>query len=229
MRSQVPPPPHAAPPKGAPGKSAPLRKEGDLVGRIEVPRLKLSAIVLEGSDSKTLSLGVGRIPETSEPGEPGNVVLGGHRDTFFRPLSGIREGDAIRLVTAEGSYRYSVDWTTVVDPEDNAVLKPTPQPSLTLVTCYPFHYVGPAPRRFIVRAHQELEPEAAPPAEATKQAPPPAIDRHVPSPHRHIARARLQKARLASPPARGVETGRSKRNVSSYRPSRWLRRHLRLH
>jgi len=130
------------------------RRSGSLVGRIEIPRLKLSAVVLEGSDNSVLDLGVGRIPETSEPGEAGNVVLGGHRDTFFRPLSGIRGGDSINIVTPEGSYKYTVDWMRVVDPDDTAVLKATPERSLTLVTCYPFHFVGPAPRRFIVRAHQ---------------------------------------------------------------------------
>jgi sortase A len=119
----------------------------------------LSAIVLEGSDSRTLGLGVGRIPETAEPGESGNVVLSGHRDTFFRPLRGIRTGDRIAMVTRGGSYRYVVDWTAVVDPEDTATLKPTRDRSLTLVTCYPFRYVGSAPQRFIVRARQ-IEPGA---------------------------------------------------------------------
>jgi sortase A len=114
----------------------------------------LSAIVLEGSDSRTLDLGVGRIMETAEPGESGNVVLSGHRDTFFRPLRGIRAGDRIAMVTRGGSYQYVVDWTKIVDPSDTATLKPTPGQSLTLVTCYPFRYVGPAPQRFIVRARQ---------------------------------------------------------------------------
>jgi sortase A len=127
---------------------------GSLVGRLEIPRLRLSAIVLEGSDSRTLDLGVGRIPETAEPGESGNLVLSGHRDTFFRPLRGIRAGDRIAMVTRGGSYQYVVDWTAVVDPADTATLKTTPVRSLTLVTCYPFRYVGPAPQRFIVRARQ---------------------------------------------------------------------------
>ena len=126
------------------------------MGRLEIPRLRLSAIVLEGSDSRTLDLGIGRIPETAEPGESGNVVLSGHRDTFFRPLRGIRTGDRIAMVTRGGSYQYVVDWTAVVDPADTATLKATPVRSLTLVTCYPFRYVGPAPQRFIVRARQVL-------------------------------------------------------------------------
>jgi sortase A len=127
---------------------------GSLVGRLEIPRLRLSAIVLEGSDSRTLGLGVGRIPQTAEPGESGNVVLSGHRDTFFRPLGRIRTGDRIAMVTRGGSYHYVVDWTAVVDPEDTATLKATPDRALTLVTCYPFRYVGPAPQRFVVRARQ---------------------------------------------------------------------------
>ena len=125
-----------------------------LVGRVEIPRLHVSAIVLEGSDTRTLSHGVGRIPETADPGQAGNVVLGGHRDTFFRPLRAIRRGDRINMVTPAGSYSYQVDWTSVVDPTDVSSLKSTKSHSLTLVTCYPFYYVGPAPQRFIVRAHQ---------------------------------------------------------------------------
>jgi sortase A len=130
------------------------REPGSLVGRLEIPRLRMSAIVLEGSDSRTLRLGVGRIPETADPGQAGNVVLSGHRDTFFRPLRTIRAGDQVVLTTPEGPYRYVVEWTAVVDPSDSVWLKATPDRSLTLVTCYPFRYIGPAPQRFIVRAHQ---------------------------------------------------------------------------
>jgi sortase A len=133
---------------------SPPRAVGSLVGRLEIPRLRLSAIVLEGSDSRTLRLGVGRIPETADPGEAGNLVLSGHRDTFFRPLRAIRAGDRVTLVAPGGPYCYEVEWTAVVDPSDVAALKATPRPSLTLVTCYPFRYIGPAPRRFIVRARQ---------------------------------------------------------------------------
>jgi len=146
----------SSPPRELPGPPAHWSRPatGSLVGRLEIPRLRLSAIVLEGSDSRTLDLGVGRIPETAEPGESGNIVLSAHRDTFFRPLRGIRKGDRIAMVTRGGSYQYVVDWTAVVDPADTATLKATPIRSLTLVTCYPFRYVGPAPQRFIVRARQ---------------------------------------------------------------------------
>lgn len=132
----------------------PPRKAGSLVGRLEIPRLHMSAMVLEGADDRTLDLGIGRIPQTADPGQAGNVALGGHRDTFFRPLQGIRRGDEIRMTTPTGSFRYRVDWTKVVGPENTEVLMPTPAPALTLVTCYPFRYIGPAPERFIVRARQ---------------------------------------------------------------------------
>ncbi len=171
LRAKVPAPPLPVPGSFSHQGEAEPRKPGSLVGRIEIPRLKLSAIVLEGSDSRVLNLGVGRIPETSEPGEPGNVVLGGHRDTFFRPLSGIRKGDGIKIQTPHGAYKYTVDWMDVVDPENTALLKATPQRSLTLVTCYPFHFVGPAPRRFIVRAHQDTEASAASTANPTQLPP----------------------------------------------------------
>ena len=141
--------PHSLP---APPPPVLSRKTGSLVGRLEIPRLKISTIVLEGSDNRTLQLGVGLVPESAGPGEAGNMVLGGHRDTFFRPLRRIRKGDRLMLVTPQGRYRYEVQWISIVKPSDTDVLKPTRQPSLTLVTCYPFWYVGAAPDRFIVRA-----------------------------------------------------------------------------
>ena len=134
-----------------PRERAPFQT-GDVVGRLEIPSLEMSAIILEGSDARTLRLGVGRVPGSAYPGQAGNIVLGGHRDTFFRPLRQIRPGAAVQLVTLHGTYRYIVRWTAVVSPDDTAVLKETAEPSLTLVTCYPFHFVGPAPERFVVRA-----------------------------------------------------------------------------
>ncbi len=138
--------PQAPPPK-------PL-EEGALVGRIEIPRLGISTIVLEGVDSKTLRHGVGHIPETARPGTVGNVGLAAHRDSFFRSLKDIRKNDIIRLRTLDGSYQYRVEWTEIVDPEDTQVLADTGIPELTLVTCYPFYYVGSAPNRFIVHAQR---------------------------------------------------------------------------
>lgn len=128
--------------------------EGSLIGRIEVPRLGVSAIVLEGIGKKTLRRAVGRIPDTAMPGGPGNVGLAGHRDSFFRGLKEVRENDLITLKTLDGTFHYRVDWIDVVKPEDTHVLADVGSPALTLVTCYPFFYVGSAPDRFIVRARQ---------------------------------------------------------------------------
>ena len=134
---------------------APLRERparGAAIGRIEIPRLGVSAIIRAGSDARTLRLAVGYIPGTALPGERGNTGLAAHRDTFFRRLRDIRTDDEIRIVTKEGTYRYDVDSTRIVQPKDVWVLNPTPEPALTLVTCYPFNYIGSAPERFIVRA-----------------------------------------------------------------------------
>jgi sortase A len=132
-------------------RAAPPR--GSAIGRIEIPRLGVAAIVRAGSDARTLRLAVGHIPGTALPGEGGNIGLAAHRDTFFRRLGDIREGDDVRVVTPEGTFTYRVEGTKVVNPSDVWVLDPTEQPALTLVTCYPFRYVGSAPQRFIVRAH----------------------------------------------------------------------------
>jgi sortase A len=124
----------------------------DWLGRLEIPRLNLSVIVLEGDDDAILKLGVGHVPGTVVPGQPGNAALAGHRDTFFRPLRGIQKGDEIRWTSPEYSRQYRVLSLSVVDPTDRTVLEPTDKDSLTLITCYPFNFIGPAPKRFIVRA-----------------------------------------------------------------------------
>lgn len=129
--------------------------EGSLFGRIAIPRLDVSTIVLEGVDASTLRQGAGHIPETAEPGDHGNVGIAAHRDSFFRALKDIRKNDIVRLETLEGTFRYRVDWTRIVTPDDVAVLGDTADPELTLVTCYPFYFVGSAPQRFIVRAIRE--------------------------------------------------------------------------
>ena len=127
---------------------------GGLVASIEIPRLGISAVVAEGVDTLTLRRAVGHIPGTGLPGEPGNIVLAGHRDTFFRPLRNIERNDIVKLVTPLGEYRYRVVSTKVVSPSDTAVLSPSGNQVLTLVTCYPFYFVGPAPSRFVVRAER---------------------------------------------------------------------------
>jgi sortase A len=130
---------------------------GSPLGRIEISSVGLAAMIMEGVDGRTLRHAVGHIPGTPLPGERGNVALAGHRDTFFRGLRNIHDEDEITLTTLRGSYRYRVDWTQAVEPTDTKVLAATPDDSLTLVTCYPFFFVGPAPRRFIVRAHRISE------------------------------------------------------------------------
>jgi sortase A len=127
---------------------------GGLIGRIEIPRLLLSVVVIEGIDRTTLRRAVGHIPGTALPGRPGNVGLAGHRDTFFRPLKDLRVKDEILLSTLKGNFKYVVVSLTIVDPDDVGVLAPSRENVLTLVTCYPFYYIGPAPHRWIVRARQ---------------------------------------------------------------------------
>lgn len=134
--------------------------EGDLIGRIQIPRVGVSAIVLHGVGKKTLRRGVGHIPGTALPEHGGNVALAGHRDSFFRGLKDIRENDTIELTTPDGTFEYRVEWTKIVRPRETDVLEEEDTPSLTLVTCYPFYYVGSAPKRFIVRAHRIDGPEA---------------------------------------------------------------------
>jgi sortase A len=129
--------------------------EGSLFGRISIPRLDVSTIVLEGVDAATLRRGAGHIPETAISGDRGNVGIAAHRDSFFRALKDVRKNDIVRLETLEGTYRYRVDWTRIVAPDETEVLADTADPELTLVTCYPFYYVGSAPNRFIVRAIRE--------------------------------------------------------------------------
>ncbi|HEX7528058.1 MAG TPA: class D sortase [Thermoanaerobaculia bacterium] len=123
-----------------------------VLGRIEIPRIGVSAIVREGDDDTTLSIAVGHIPGTARPGERGNMALAGHRDSFFRALRHIRIHDTICIRTAGRRYEYRVDATEVVAPEATQVLDQTGGAFLTLVTCYPFGYLGRAPDRFIVHA-----------------------------------------------------------------------------
>lgn len=140
-------------PNPAPVPAAPA--PGTWLARIEMPSLKLAATVLEGSDDGTLSRGAGHIEETSFPDDVSagsNIGIAGHRDTIFRPLRNVHDGDPLTLTTPKGTYRYRVVKTAIVGPDDVYVLDPTTTPTVTLVTCYPFEFVGHAPKRFIVQA-----------------------------------------------------------------------------
>jgi sortase A len=125
---------------------------GAVIGRIDVPRLKFSALAREGSDVRTLRNGVGHVPETAMPGEPGNATFAGYRDTVFRNLEGLKNGDEIVMTTTTGTYQYLVTATRVIAASEPLTLTPNQRNTLTLVTSYPFDYIGVAPERFIVRA-----------------------------------------------------------------------------
>lgn len=129
-------------------------RESGMVGRIEIARLNIHGIVAEGTTPRALRRAVGHLPKTPYPGERGNVVLAAHRDSFFRNLKQVKIGDRIRISTPDGVFEYRVESKRIVRPQQTEVLADTRAPTLTLVTCYPFHYVGNAPNRFIVRARQ---------------------------------------------------------------------------
>ncbi len=144
-------------------KSVPVSRRpapSALIGRLSVPRLHLSAMVREGIDRNTLQLAVGHIPATALPGQAGNVGLAGHRDTFFRGLKDMRTSDQIQFSTLRGDFHYVVESIVVVEPDYLGALAPSSENLLTLVTCYPFSYIGNAPKRFIVRARQVSPPWA---------------------------------------------------------------------
>lgn len=130
-------------------------RSGGLVGMLDVPRLKLTTPVIEGDDDATLKRAVGHLPDTPLPWEDGNSAMAGHRDGLFRPLKDIKVGDEIRFRTSRDEYRYRVVDTAIVQPDDVSVLEARGHQSLTLITCYPFSYVGNAPKRFIIHAEQE--------------------------------------------------------------------------
>jgi sortase A len=122
-------------------------QEGDLFGRLEIPRLNMSVMVMEGVSDRTLRLGAGHIPGTP-------LGIAAHRDSFFRPLKDIKAGDTIKFATIDGTIEYRVTSTQIVGPRDTYVLDNKSEDAMTLVTCYPFYYIGTAPKRFIVQAEK---------------------------------------------------------------------------
>jgi LPXTG-site transpeptidase (sortase) family protein len=125
---------------------------GSWLARLEAPSVQLTATVLEGSDDSTLAKGAGHIEDTPPPGAEGNIGIAGHRDTTFRAVRRLKVGDPLVLETRDKVQRFKIVWMKVVEPDDVYVLDPTPKPALTLVTCYPFEFIGHAPHRYIVRA-----------------------------------------------------------------------------
>lgn len=142
--------------------------DGEAIGEVEVPRLGVKVVFVQGDSPRILRRAVGHISDTALPGEKGNVVLTAHRDSFFRPLRHILTGDAIRIRTLDGEFEYKVESTQVVSPDDVQVLQPSSANTLTLVTCFPFYYVGPAPKRFIVHARQIMQ---SPPQSSAENSP----------------------------------------------------------
>jgi sortase A len=141
------------PPPAADADSSTIPPDG-LIGRLDIPRLNISAPVEAGEDNDVLDFAVGYLPDTPLPWKPGNSAFAAHRDRLFRPLERIRVGDDIRLSTIHGVLQYKVSRTLIVNPEDLWVLDPRPDANLTLITCFPFRYVGNAPRRFVVQARK---------------------------------------------------------------------------
>jgi sortase A len=185
---------HPAPPRRVPHRRRAIPDNG-VIGRLTIPRLGLSVMVREGVASKTLSLAAGHIPGTAFPGERGNVAVAGHRDTLFRGLKDIRKDDVIEFQTLDGRYDYEVGSTEIVTPKDVGVLQPGRQDELTLVTCYPFYYLGSAPDRFIVKAREIAE---APQALEVWQE----IQKNVvPAEERRVAPAAPTPPRKPTPPA----------------------------
>ena len=168
-----------APKRVSAWQKALLEPAPDPLAVLRIPKLRLEVALLPGTDDRTLDRAVGHIEGTAQPGADGNLGIAGHRDGFFRGLKDIAPGDVIELDTIQGKDVFQVERTWIVNPEDVSVLDPTPTRTLTLVTCYPFYFVGSAPQRFIVRAVR-----VAPHAQA-------GVLPHLPS---HIANPRKERS-----------------------------------
>jgi sortase A len=208
---------------------------GSVIGRLSIPRLHLSTIIREGSDERTLALSPGHIRGTAMPGTKGNMGVAGHRDKLFRALKDIRNDDEIIFETLMGRYTYHVSQTEIVKPDNVSVLNAGFEPELTLVTCYPFYYVGSAPERFIVKARQvsgngpgsESEQktagiESAPPLETQKPeeeaAPKPAEESRA-EPGRVTFEVARNHSRKLAP---GIYLGLTGTDARSHRVDGWM-------
>ena len=201
-------------------RATPRLSEGALIGRLVIPRLNLQAVVREGAGADTLDLALGHIPGTAMPGQPGNVGVAGHRDTLFRGLRNIQQNDVIEFQTPSGSYNYQVESTSIVTPKDVSVLRAGDHPEMTLVTCYPFYFVGSAPDRFIVKARLIQTPAAAPPAPTVSAtAKPPAPKRAHPAVRKVSFRVPRRQSREVAP---GIRVSLSPSNTSGRRANGWI-------
>lgn len=137
---------------GSSASAAPRLVEGAAIGEVRIDRIGMRAVISQGDSDAVLRLGAGHLADTPWPGQPGNVVIAGHRDTIFRPLRNVRAGDLVDITTESTVAHYQVVSARIVPPTDLSVLSPTDGNTLTLITCYPFSFVGRAPERFVVRA-----------------------------------------------------------------------------
>lgn len=148
--------------RNAPDTGEAARARHTALALLEIPRLNLASAILPGDSEAVLAVAIGHLPDTPKPWEPGNSALAGHRDGLFRPLRNIRLGDEIRIRSEQGDQIYRVSETKIVMPDDLSVLRPTSTPTLTLITCYPFNFIGNAPKRFIVHAERVDLPPVSP-------------------------------------------------------------------
>jgi sortase A len=138
-------------------KSAALKMDDGLM-RLSIPKIDLAAVVVEGTSHRSLLLGPVHMRETPAPGQAGNAVITGHRDTFFRHIYELQKGDEILVQRSGKTFKYEVTSKRIVQPDDMSVLKPSQESRLTLITCYPTYYIGPAPERLIVTSRLLEEP-----------------------------------------------------------------------
>ena len=223
-RSATVSPPHAAPQAQAP----PPIRSGVLIGRLAIPRLNMRAVVREGAGEDTLDVALGHIPGTALPGQPGNVGVAGHRDTLFRDLRKIEKNDVIDFQTPAGSYSYKVESTEIVKPRDVGVLHASKHPEMTLVTCYPFYYVGAAPNRFIVKARLITEPTAPamavqPASHSDERSFPPSIRPALPALQPAVQKVSFELSESQNREvAPGIRLGLSSADAAQHRASLWM-------
>lgn len=203
-------------------QSVPLEHNA-LIGRLSIPRLHLNTTVREGTGENTLVLAVGHMRGTALPGGKGNVAVAGHRDTLFRGLAGIRKGDRIEFETLHGSYEYEVASTEIVPPDDVSVLKPRQYSELTLITCYPFDYIGPAPDRFIVKARQvSSSPSQQALTYATAEGPPATLEPKSSTDHFASNQTFYVSKRHSRQLAPGISIGVDDTDASTGQVEGWL-------